>query len=279
MKHQQLYKVLSIAGFDGSGGAGIQADLKTFSALGCYAATALTALPVQNTMGVRSIYEIATICVEEQIKAILDDMSVDAIKIGMLHRQDIIESVIALLKHYNAKNIVLDPVMVAKSGDRLLKPDAIWTMKKGLFPLATVITPNLLEASELLGKPIQDKKDMEKAAKELIQMGPQAIVLKGGHLDGDCDDCLCLNNKKPEIYWFSSPRIQTRNTHGTGCTFSAAIAAFLARGSSIFDAVKQAKEYLTQAIDAGKELKIGKGNGPVHHFYHSWNNIQFGAIK
>lgn len=270
---QQLYKVLTIAGFDGSGGAGLQADLKTFSALGCYAATALTALPVQNTMGVKSVFEIETICLEEQIKAILEDIPMHAIKIGMLHRQEIIESVATLLKHYRAPNIVLDPVMVAKSGDRLLKPKAILTMKKRLFPITTVLTPNLLEASELLERKIQDKNQMEKAAIELLQMGPKAVVLKGGHLNGDCDDCLCLKSKKPEIHWFSSQRIQTHNTHGTGCTFSAAIAAFLARGFSVLDSVKQAKEYLTQAIDAGKELKIGKEHGPVHHFYNSWNNL------
>jgi hydroxymethylpyrimidine/phosphomethylpyrimidine kinase len=275
MQNQQLYKVLTIAGFDGSGGAGIQADLKTFSALGCYAATALTALPIQNTMGVKSVYEIETICLEEQIKAILEDISMNAIKIGMLHRQEIIESVVTLLKHYRATNIVLDPVMVAKSGDRLLKPQAILTMKKSLLLITTVLTPNLLEASELLERKIQDKNQMEKAALELIQMGPKAVVLKGGHLNGDCDDCLCLNSKKPEIYWFSSQRIQARNTHGTGCTFSAAIAAFLARGFTIFDSVKQAKEYLTEALNAGKELQIGKGNGPVHHFYHFWNNLPY----
>lgn len=273
MRNQHLYKVLTIAGFDGSGGAGMQADLKTFSALGCYAATALTALPVQNTTGVKSVYEIETLCLEEQIKAILEDIPMDAIKIGMLHRHEIIESVAILLKHYHVTNIVLDPVMVAKSGDRLLKPQAILTMKKSLLPLTTVLTPNLPEASELLERKIQDKNQMEEAAVELVQMGPKAVVLKGGHLNGDCDDCLCLNGKNPEIHWLSSQRIQTRNTHGTGCTFSAAIAAFLARGFTILDSVRQAKAYLTQAIEAGKELKIGKGHGPVHHFYHSWNYL------
>jgi hydroxymethylpyrimidine/phosphomethylpyrimidine kinase len=273
MHNQQLYKVLTIAGFDGSGGAGIQADLKTFSALGCFATSALTALPVQNTMGVKSVYEIETVCLEEQIKTILEDISMNAIKIGMLHRQEIIESVATILRHYKATNIVLDPVMVAKSGDRLLKPQAILSMKKQLLPITTVLTPNLIEASELLGRNIQDKAQMERAALDLIQMGPQAVVVKGGHLKGDCDDCLCLNTPTPEIYWFSSQRIQTRNTHGTGCTFSAAITAFLARGFTISNSVKQAKEYLTQAIDAGKQLKIGRGNGPVHHFYHLWNNL------
>lgn len=273
MQNKQLYKVLTIAGFDGSGGAGIQADLKTFSALGCYATTALTALPVQNTMGVKSVYSIETACLEEQIQAIIEDMPLNAIKIGMLHRKEIIEAVARTLKHYHVSNIVLDPVMVAKSGDRLLKPEAILSMQKELFPMTTVLTPNLLEASEILGRGVKDKAQMEKAALDLIQMGPQAVVVKGGHLNGDCDDCLCLKTSTPEIHWFSAEKIQTRNTHGTGCTFSAAITAFLARGFTILEAVKKAKEYLTQAIHAGKQLTIGQGNGPVHHFYHLWNQL------
>lgn len=273
MKDDQLYTVLSIAGCDGSGGAGIQADLKTFSALGCYGTTALTALPVQNTMGVRSIYDIETLCLEEQIKAILEDLPMNAIKIGMLHRQEMIESVANLLSHYGATTIVLDPVMVAKSGHKLLLPEAIASMKDRLFPITTVLTPNLLEASELLGREIQDKAQMERAGRELLEMGPQAVVIKGGHLNGDCDDCLCLKNPNVEIHWLSTPRIRTRNTHGTGCTFSAAITAFLARGFSILDSVKHAKEYLTQAIDAGKSLKLGQGNGPVHHFFHLWKFV------
>ena len=157
MKNNQFYKVLTIAGFDGSGGAGIQADLKTFSALGCYGTTALTAIPVQNTLGVRSIYDITTVCIEEQIKAILDDMQMNAVKIGMLHRQDIVDSVAQILSQYGVMNIVLDPVMVAKSGDKLLLPDAIATMRERLFPITTVLTPNLLEASELLGREIRTK--------------------------------------------------------------------------------------------------------------------------
>lgn len=262
-----MKKALTIAGFDGSGGAGIQADLKTFSALGCYAATVLTALPVQNTRGVRCIYNIESKCVEEQLEALLEDIVLNAIKIGMLHRQEIIETV----AHILAKDqipIVLDPVMIAKSGDRLLLPEAISTMKKLLFPLTTVLTPNLPEASELLGREIQTKAQMEEAAKELLAMGPQAVVIKGGHLNGNCDDCLCLKNR--EIHWLPADRIRTKNTHGTGCTFSAAIAAFLARGSTVLDAVIQAKTYLTEAIQAGQHLKIGQGNGPVHHFYHLW---------
>lgn len=265
------YKVLTIAGFDGSGGAGIQADLKTFSALGCYATTALTSLPIQNTQGVKAIYDITPACVEEQIKAILDDIPIDAIKIGMLHRQEIIERVAQLLSQYAVKNIVLDPVMIAKSGDLLLLKSAIATMREQLFPLTTVLTPNLLEASELLGWEVQTTAHMEKAALRLLEMGPQAVVVKGGHLNGDCSDCLAIKNPHTETHWFSTPRIPTRHTHGTGCTFSAAIASYLARGYSIFESVSHAKRYLTKAIEAGASVKLGQGNGPVHHFHHLWS--------
>lgn len=271
MESNRFYKVLTIAGFDGSGGAGIQADLKTFSALGCYGTTALTAIPIQNTVGVRSIYDITSECIEEQIKAILDDMQMNAVKIGMLHRCDIVEAVTQVLLQYGVKNIVLDPVMVAKSGDKLLLPNAITAMKEHLFPLVTVLTPNLQEASELLGREIINKSQMEKAAIDLIGMGPQAVVVKGGHLSGDCDDCLVLKDSTPSVHWLTGVRIQTKNTHGTGCTFSAAIAAFLARGFSILDSVTQAKTYLTKAIEAGAYIKTGQGNGPVHHFHRLWN--------
>lgn len=274
MENRQHYKVLTIAGFDGSGGAGLQADLKTFSALGCYGMTALTALPIQNTVGVRSIYEISPLCVEEQLRAILDDISIHSVKIGMLHTQDIIETVAKVIHEYKLSQIVLDPVMVAKSGDKLLLPTATQAMKKQLFPLTTVLTPNLLEASEILGRHIQTQNQMEQAALDLLEMGPKAVVVKGGHLSGNCDDCLCIKNPNVTIHWFSSLRIQTRNTHGTGCTFSAAIAAFLARGYPITKAVSCAKKYLTEAISAGAHFTLGLGNGPVHHFHHLWNFIE-----
>jgi hydroxymethylpyrimidine/phosphomethylpyrimidine kinase len=274
MANDQFYKVLSIAGFDGSGGAGIQADLKTFSALGCYGTTTLTALPVQNTLGVRSIYDITSPCVEEQMKAILDDMHIDAVKIGMLHRRDIIESVAHILCNYGVQNIVLDPVMIAKSGDKLLRSNAIAALKEVLFPITTVLTPNLLEARELLGCEIRSKIQMEKAALELVAMGPQTVVVKGGHLSGDCDDCLVLKDPL-EIHWLSSPRIQTKNTHGTGCTFSAAIASFLAHRFTIFESVSRAKQYVTKSIQAGAHVQIGRGNGPIHHFHHLWNFLPF----
>jgi hydroxymethylpyrimidine/phosphomethylpyrimidine kinase len=273
VKDQIIYKALSIAGFDGSGGAGIQADLKTFSALGCYGTTVLTALPVQNTVGVRSIYDIQTVCVEEQVRSIYEDIQINATKIGMLHRHAIIEAVADLLREYKVKNIVLDPVMVAKSGDKLLLLDAIAAMKEQLFPLTTVLTPNLLEASEALGREIKTRDQMEQAALELLEMGPQAVVVKGGHLKECCDDCLVIRGAKPEFHWFPSERIETKNTHGTGCTFSAAITAYLARGKSILESVSLAKAYLTRAIKKGANIEIGHGHGPVHHFHHLWDFV------
>jgi len=273
MNNNKSYHALTIAGFDGSGGAGIQADLKTFSALGCYGMSVLTALPVQNTTGVKAIYEISIHCVDEQLKAIFEDSRIDALKIGMLHRQEIVETVAKAISKSNTLNIVIDPVMVAKSGHLLLEPKTIDSMKKLLFPLTTILTPNLLEASELLGRKIEDKEQMEQAAIDLVHMGPKAVLVKGGHLNGDCEDCLCLKGKNTEIYWFSQPRIETKNTHGTGCTLSSAITAFLARGYTIYDAISLAKQYLTKAIVAGAYLKIGQGNGPLQHFHHLWNYL------
>lgn len=270
MKPQPIYKVLTIAGFDGSGGAGIQADIKTFSALGCYATSALTSIPAQNTTGVKSIHDLPLTCIEDQLRAILDDICIDAVKIGMLHRVEIIDLVANLLKEYECPHIVLDPVMIAKSGDHLLLPAAVEAMIEKLFPLAMVLTPNLLEASEILQRQVAKKDQMEQAAIDLSRMGPQAIFLKGGHLENKADDCLCIKGSS-EIFWFPSEKIRTKNTHGTGCTLSAAIASFLAKNCTILEAVQLSKDYLKGAIQAGAELEIGKGNGPVHHFYRQWN--------
>lgn len=261
-------RALSIAGFDGSGGAGIQADLKTFSALGCYGMTVLTALPVQNTQGVRSIYEISLECIEEQIRALFEDVGTDVVKIGMLHRPEIVEVVVNLLKEYGPVDIVVDPVMVAKSGDRLLHEEAVTALKELLLPIATVLTPNIPEASDLLDRKLFTEFDMEDAAREICEMGAGAAVVKGGHSEGKlCKDCLWYESK---AHWFASDRIQTKNTHGTGCTFSAAIAALLAQGKGIVDATKEAKKYLSGAIRSGAEYKLGFGNGPVNHFYDMW---------
>lgn len=259
---------LSIAGFDGSGGAGIQADLKTFSALGCYGMTVLTAIPIQNTCGVKKCYDLPLNCIADQLEAIFEDIVPDSIKIGMLFSTSIIECVSNFLEK-NALHIpiVLDPVMVAKSGDPLLLLDAIESLKNRLIPLATIITPNLPEAHTLTQNPTTD---MVELAKELMTMGAQNVLLKGGHhhqLD-QSNDLLLQKNQAP--LWLHGTRIVSKNTHGTGCTLSAAIASFLAQGYSLEYACQHAKTYLSGAIAATKHRSVGKGQGPVHHFYALW---------
>lgn len=275
-----IHKCLSIAGFDGSGGAGIQADLKTFSALGCYGMTVLTALPVQNTLGVRGCYDIPLLCIEEQLEAIFDDIIPDSIKIGMLFSKPIIELVANFLDK-NAKDIpiVLDPVMVAKSGDRLLKEDAIDALKTLLLPKVTIITPNLPEAYALIG----EEGSQEICAEKLLALGANAVLLKGGHEEGlESNDLFLDKNGTRE--WLKATRISSNNTHGTGCTLSAAICAFLAKvdfsrashtaasfeRSVLLNACIEAKSYVSDAIDASKDWNVGKGHGPLHHFCRIW---------
>ncbi len=261
------YKCLSIAGFDGSGGAGLQADLKTFSALECYGMTVLTALPIQNTQGVRHCYELPLAAIEAQLSAIFDDIKPDSIKIGMLFKRDIIELVRHFLtKHATGIPIVLDPVMVAKSGDHLLMPDAIDALKK-LCPIVTLLTPNRPEASALTQLPNDDPMIAEK----LLQLGAEAILLKGGHQPGDSSDDLLMFNQPHQEIWLKSPRINSKNTHGTGCTLSAAIAANLAKGISLVESCRMAKEYLYNAISASQLISVGHGHGPVHHFHNLWS--------
>jgi len=265
---EQYVRALTIAGFDGSGGAGIQADIKTFSALSCYAMSVLTALPVQNTTGVKNIYELPISCIAEQCEAIFEDIGVDAVKIGMLFNSKVIEAVSACLRKYRPKIVVVDPVMLAKSGHALLEEDAITALIELIFPLATVITPNIPEASGLLREDLSSEDSIIKGAKSLADLGPKSVLIKGGHSAGsDSKDLLYMNGS---IEWFSSPRIKTINDHGTGCTLSAAIAAFLAHGHPIFDAVAKAKAYITGALKSGSEYKVGNGHGPVHHFYNLW---------
>ena len=263
------FRALTIAGSDNSGGAGIQADLKTFSALGCYGMSVITALTAQNTKGVRGIQEIEPGFIEEQIHSILDDIGVDAIKIGMLFNIPIIKTVAKILRGKKTGFIVVDPVMFAKSGDSLLQEEAVHAIKEDLFPLATIITPNLLEAEALLGRPIQSLEAMQQAAVDLCNLGPKAAVVKGGGLtDSNSDDCLIVGGDR--LQWLKQDRLDTQNTHGTGCTFSSAIAAFLARSYKLEDAVKEAKFYLTQALKAGADKNLGHGKGPVMHFYNTW---------
>lgn len=267
------YKALSIAGFDGSGGAGIQADLKTFSALGCYGMSVLTALPVQNTCGVRACYEIPLPAIEEQLHAIFEDIKPDSIKIGMLFDSNIIHLVASFLKKYaQGIPIVIDPVTIAKSGDPLLLPDAVKTLVTELMPLATIVTPNLPEALTFTGIEAVTENDMLYVAKKLIDLGPQYVLLKGGHLISQDSNDLLLN-QKGEAHWFNSKRIDSKNTHGTGCTLSAAIAACLAQKIELKEACEIAKNYLYHAIAAAQNNSVGLGNGPVHHFYHLWPTL------
>ncbi len=254
--------VLSIAGSDPSGGAGIQADLKTFAALGCYGMAVITSLTAQNTCGVRSIIDVPDVFVKDQIRAIFDDINVAAVKIGMLSNADIINAVADCLEEYKPENIVLDPVMVASSGDNLITSDAIIAMKERLIPLSNVLTPNIPEAEKLSRKSVID---MERSARGLLNLGAKAIYLKGGHLKGDimCD-VLAYDD---DVRVFEAPRIDTANTHGTGCTLSAAIAAYLSMGESLTDSCGKAKAYLNGALKNSNKLNTGMGRGSV---YHGW---------
>ena len=264
------HRVLTIAGSDSGGGAGIQADLKTFSALGCYGMSAITALTAQNTQGVTGIHPIPPSFAAEQISAVLTDIGADAIKIGMLYSAELIEVVAGQLQQLGAKNIVLDPVMVAQSGDKLLQDEAIAAIKEYLMPLADVVTPNIPEAQVLLDRNLEGLEDMQAGAKDLAQLGSQSILIKGGHLSaGDSTDLLYLANEDRFVQ-FEAERIETRNNHGTGCTLSSAIASFMAKGSGIEEAVAKAKDYISAAIKAGRVYEIGRGHGPVHHFFDYW---------
>jgi hydroxymethylpyrimidine/phosphomethylpyrimidine kinase len=265
-----IANVLTIAGSDSGGGAGIQADLKTFSALGVYGASVITALTAQNTRAVTAIHDVPPEFVVAQLDAVFDDIQFAAVKIGMLSSPAVIEAVSAGLRRHGAPRIVLDPVMVAKSGDRLLRAEAVSALKELLVPLATVLTPNLPEAAVLLGMeaPPWDEAGMIDAAARLRELGPDAVLLKGGHMErADAIDILADGDEPLTLV---APRVPTENTHGTGCTLSAAIAALLARGRPLREAVREAKAYLTDAIRAADRLTVGRGHGPVHHFHTLW---------
>ena len=260
-------RVLSIAGSDSGGGAGIQADLKTFSSLACYGSTVVTALTAQNTTGVKAVFEVPVSFVEKQIDAVIQDIGADAVKIGMLWSGELIEAVAVIIKKYDLKNIVVDPVMASQSGDSLVKDDIASALMKHLLPIATVFTPNLPEAEKMLGYNICKLRDMERAAHDFTDAGCEHVLIKGGHLDGDeCVD-VYLSSHKKDCVFFRERRINTVNNHGTGCTLSSAIAACLAKGHSPDNAVAKAKKYITSALSAGADFKIGKGSGPVLHFY------------
>jgi len=264
------HRVLTIAGSDSGGGAGIQADLKTFSALGCYGMSVITALTAQNTRGVTAIHAVSREFTIAQMEAVFSDLGADAVKIGMLFSAELIETVAKQLKRFHAENIVVDPVMVAQSGDKLLRDDAIEAIKGHLMPLATVLTPNLPEASVFLNRKIQTLEEMEQAGRDLAQYGSRSILLKGGHLeDQDSSDLLHMRAEDRSIL-LKGERIETNNNHGTGCTLSSAIASYLAKGKDLEEAVRRAKEYITEAIRVGADYRIGHGHGPVHHFFKFW---------
>lgn len=260
---------LTIAGSDSGGGAGIQADLKTFSALGVYGASAITGITAQNTRGVIGVEPVSAAMVAAQIAAVLDDISIGAIKIGMLASRDIIEAVAATLERYSGP-VVLDPVMVAKSGDALLEDTAVQTLKTRLLPRADLLTPNLPEAARLLGTaPAESAEETVAQGCALLDLGARAVLMKGGHAEGPvCIDRLVTRDGVVEI---ASPRIATRNTHGTGCSLSSAIAAELAKGAEPEDALHRAHSWLHGAIRAADRLGIGQGHGPVHHFHEVWS--------
>ncbi|MBI1301743.1 MAG: bifunctional hydroxymethylpyrimidine kinase/phosphomethylpyrimidine kinase [Alphaproteobacteria bacterium] len=254
--------ILSIAGSDPSGGAGIQADLKTFSALGCYGMAVVTSLTAQNTQGVTGVVDVPPAFVKQQIDTIFDDIEVAAVKIGMLSNTEIMEAVANALEQHKPRFIVLDPVMVATSGDSLITSDAIETMKKRLIPMADLITPNIPEAEKLMRKAVID---MEIAAESLCDLGCKAVFLKGGHLKGEVKRDVLFSNGTIDI--FETPRIETKNTHGTGCTLSSAIAAYIGHGYPIDKACESAKNYVTEALKNADQLSVGKGHGPVNHLY------------
>jgi len=257
-------RLLSIAGSDSGGGAGIQADLKTFAALGCYGMTAITALTAQNTCGVTAIHAVPPAMLEAQLDAVFDDIGVDAVKIGMLHAPEIVQVVARVLWRHRVRHVVLDPVMVATSGDRLIAHETVEVLVRELFPLATLVTPNLDEAALLIGRPIHTIAQLDAAAQDLLALGARAVLLKGGHLQGDeVVDLLAA----PDTEWqhLRAPRIATRNGHGTGCTLSSAIAAHLALGEPLPRAVALARAYILQAIAAGADVRTGAGHGPLNH--------------
>ncbi|HET9715257.1 MAG TPA: bifunctional hydroxymethylpyrimidine kinase/phosphomethylpyrimidine kinase [Pseudolabrys sp.] len=262
---------LTIAGSDSSAGAGIQADLKTFAALGVYGASVIAALTAQNTRGVSAIHDVPPDFIRAQIDSVFSDLDIGAVKIGMLARAAAIRSVAKGLAYHRAENIVLDPVMVATSGDRLLAADAIDDLRNTLFPLALIVTPNLPEAAALCDAAIAcSEREMESQAREILSLGARNVLIKGGHGTGEESTDLLVS--EASVVRLSAKRIATKNLHGTGCTLSSAIAAGLAKGAGLETAVRDAKSYVTAAIAGAGLLKIGHGNGPLNHFYSQWRD-------
>jgi hydroxymethylpyrimidine/phosphomethylpyrimidine kinase len=261
----RIRKALTIAGSDSGAGAGIQADLKTFAALGVYGTSALTAVTAQNTMSVTKIAALAPAMVAAQIDAVITDIGADALKTGMLANREIIEVVAHKIRQHRLRNLVVDPVMVATSGDLLIEKNAVAALRSRLIPLAAVVTPNIPEAEELTGMSLRKAEDFAEAARQIIALGARSVVIKGGHRQGPAVDLYYDGKSFRSLH---APRIRTKNTHGTGCTFSAAIAAYLAKGEKIEPAVALAKKYITRAIS--KAFPVGSGHGPVNHFHRWW---------
>jgi len=258
-----MRRILTIGGSDPGGGAGIQADLKTITVLGGYGMSAITALTAQNRAGMQGVHSVPVDFIRLQMESVLSGFGADAAKTGMLATPEIVLTVAEQLRRYKVEPLVVDPVMVAKSGDALLSEDARITIKDALFPLAHVVTPNLSEASELCGFPVEDLDAMKEAARKILRMGPRFVLVKGGHLAGDAVDILFDG---VSFQTFEAPRLRNRNTHGTGCAFSAALATFLGRGLTVSEAVRRAKKFITRAIDSG--LDLGPGRGPANHYTH-----------
>ena len=263
----RYYRVLSIAGSDSGGGAGIQADIKTISAMGCFAASAITAITVQNTLGVEAVHPVPLDILKGQIESVLSDIGADAVKIGMLHSSGAVNIVADMIGKYGIRNVVLDPVMVSTSGHRLIEEDAVEVIKRRLLPLARVITPNVPEAEILAGFPIHGEQDFDETARRISCNGKVSVLLKAGHLKDDNLVDYFFNAEDGSITKLPSKRVQTPNTHGTGCTLSSAFAAALARGENLTKGAKSAKEYLGQAIISGADYEIGRGHGPVNHCF------------
>lgn len=265
---KKYHTVLTIAGSDSGGGAGIQADIKTISALGCYASSAITAITIQNTLGVEGVHPVPVPFVEGQISAVLEDIGADAIKIGMLQSAEIVHCIASKIKEYKIRNVVLDPVMVSTSGHRLIEEEAIEALCRELIPLSRVITPNIPEAEILLGgEKLVNQQSLPDAARTLAKQFGVSVLLKAGHLTEERLVDYFYDVENDEMCELPSARIHTRNTHGTGCTMSSAFASLLARGMTIKDAAKGAKEYINQAILAGADYDLGHGHGPVCHFF------------
>ena len=262
---KSICKALTIAGSDSGAGAGIQADLKTFAALGVYGTSAITAITAQNTVGVSAVFPLRPQLIAAQIDAVITDIGAHAVKIGMLANKAIIDIVADKIEQYRFKNLVVDPVMVATSGDLLITKSAIVTLRSRLLPLAAVVTPNIPEAEELTGMKLRTARDIEEAARKIVKMGARSVIIKGGHRKGPAMDIFYDGKQFAAL---SAQRVRTKNTHGTGCSFSAAIAAHLAQGERMENAVRHAKSYITAAIGAG--FSIGAGHSPVHHFYQYW---------